>query len=822
MPTRVFFYVPPPLASGVLREAHPYGPTATGFHTDFGLDINPAETPNSPALAVVNGFVRVIPEGTPSGTVALTLQPAPWVVHEMATVVGASVIVFIYRNVDVPTVRARFQTRIEAAGDAEFLTSEPLDLRVDRFLAGEYPVFVHGGDDLGIASTVGGTDSWARLGFEIAYVPGGLGDDLGWPRLASLLATSELRTRRLDPAAFYRAVNTGTSSVSLDPSHAGHALLTVPSRRSILEVRDEYDLPLVGSVEVTSSTSGLTTSVALPAGARGHAVLATAPTAEAEAPTADYTLASPNRVITSLPSGASAEFFVTRTLTAPAHWAVQQIFMDSVNDPANWFVANTPPLPRFTEGNRVTPLIDGIDAFVEMVHAMRTVTAAGHSIRLAGWWLTDSFQLLPGATGTSFRELATAMAAAGADVHALLWDQWGTQNSGEVDHINALPGGHGHAILDNETFKVGSHHQKLLVVDGEAGALAFCGGVDINPDRLDTPEHRAASPFHDVHAKVEGPAVADLNHTFVQRWNAHPTLLAMQLPETPPPFAPSPSTHYVQVSRTFPPSFGYPFVLPGEDIGTLKAVRRAIMRAQRFIYIEDQYMTPYPGSFPFVSAEDSVGILKDLLTTLARPSFEYLVMVMPNITTVPQMRYRRRNFIRSLRDAFPTKVFPFFLARVASGGGTGTSTTAEADVNLGDPLEEAIAGHAGPSGGPGRPNEIYVHTKAWLIDDVYAKIGSANVNRRSMTHDTEIDIHVIDGALTSGARRMARDFRLTLWGELLNLRGRTHWLEDPTHALHFWQQPPTGSLVRPYDENAGVEAIHTDVSWNNFIDPDGR
>jgi phosphatidylserine/phosphatidylglycerophosphate/cardiolipin synthase-like enzyme len=479
-------------------------------------------------------------------------------------------------------------------------------------------------------------------------------------------------------------------------------------------------------------------------------------------------------------------------------------------------------LPRYTENNRITPILDGIPTFSEMVAVMHTITDSSHYLRLAGWWLNDDFALIPGDSTSTFAQLSQTMATAGAQVRALLWDQWGTQNNAEVDHINALPRGNGRAILDNETPNFGSHHQKIMIVNGSGGAVAFCGGVDLNPDRLDDGHHCARSPFHDAHAKVEGPAVGDLNTTFVQRWNAHPSHPPV-LSTAAPPFATNPGSQYVQLTRTFAPRFGYPFA-PAGDLGTLNAMRRAIQRAQRFIYFEDQYATPYPGSYPYVASQDTVGILTDLLAALARPSFEYLIILLPNHTDQPQNRYRRHKFIHPLRDAFPDKVHVFYLSRTCPARGPATgSTTAAADLNLLGPAATPAAASQSSSG-PSHPNEIYVHAKTWIVDDVYVKIGSCNCNRRGFTHDTEVDFHIVDGALQSGARSFARNYRMVLWGEHLNMSGaaRRALLEDPAFALQFWLHPPTGAKISPYDETAELGSGNLDSIWNTFVDPDGR
>ena len=64
-----------------------------------------------------------------------------------------------------------------------------------------------------------------------------------------------------------------------------------------------------------------------------------------------------------------------------------------------------------------------------------------------------------------------------------------------------------------------------------------------------------------------------------------------------------------------------------------------------------------------------------------------------------------------------------------------------------------------------------MHAKVVVVDDVWAMIGSDNLNRRSWTHDSELSIAVLDRAhdtrepadpagLGDDARRFARDLRL--------------------------------------------------------------
>ena len=74
---------------------------------------------------------------------------------------------------------------------------------------------------------------------------------------------------------------------------------------------------------------------------------------------------------------------------------------------------------------------------------------------------------------------------------------------------------------------------------------------------------------------------------------------------------------------------------------------------------------------------------------------------------------------------------------------------------------------------------MYVHAKVCVIDDVWAAIGSDNINRRSWTHDSELSSAVIDerrdhrepaviDRFGHGARRFARELRLELSREHLD------------------------------------------------------
>jgi len=148
---------------------------------------------------------------------------------------------------------------------------------------------------------------------------------------------------------------------------------------------------------------------------------------------------------------------------------------------------------------------------------------------------------------------------------------------------------------------------------------------------------------------------------------------------------------------------------------------------------------------------------------------------------------------------------------------------------------------------------IYVHAKAVVIDDVWAMVGSANLNRRSWTHDSEVACAVLDqdrdprhptdpGGLGDGARVFARQLRLRLWREHLGLGdddGSDAQLLDSVAGFEVWQAtaarlqawhdggnrgPRPPGRIRPHQVELApaLKARWAAVLYRVAIDPDGR
>jgi phosphatidylserine/phosphatidylglycerophosphate/cardiolipin synthase-like enzyme len=323
--------------------------------------------------------------------------------------------------------------------------------------------------------------------------------------------------------------------------------------------------------------------------------------------------------------------------------------------------------------------------------------------------------------------------------------------------------------------------------------------------------------------RIRGPAVADLEHTFRERWNdptpmedrrtpwrtlvsklsrhpSHPAAMPEVSPAPPPAGGLS-----VQVLRTYPAKRPpYPFAPEGER-SIVRAYRNAFRHARSLIYVEDQYLWSSDVADLFVEALERAPSLK-------------LVIVVPRIPdrngpiSGPPHRLAQLELVDRL-DVFGRDRFAIF-----------------------DLENEA-----------GTP--IYVHAKTIVVDDTWAAVGSDNLNLRSWTHDSELSCAILDaehderapadpGGHGDGARRFARDLRITLMTEHLGVEGDQR-LADPVRsfeqmraaadALDAWHEGgergprPPGRL-----RNHRLPAVRSWERWwswplyRSVVDPDGR
>jgi phosphatidylserine/phosphatidylglycerophosphate/cardiolipin synthase-like enzyme len=835
VPDSIAVFLSSVVPAAALHEVQAFGPGTGGFSTGLVLDVR-SSVLDAKLLAAVDGQVWRVPP-TNDQPATLYLKPLAQQLRALSEAVSHGIPVFVYRGLNVDSLEPALRPHLgrDGTGAGE---------RLGSFLRGEIGIMVKAGDELGLPLAEPGPPPAARLTFEVVLVPSGLGasiaspDDapadanVGKPALLAALSTDS-SARRLDPLTFYQRAAESTRHHLLDPQLA-HPLFAATTRRTLLELRNDANQPFVG-LPVRITTDGARgPDVVLDAATKGFMVLDETPAGAASPPTGVYEVLIANHRLAALESASSLDDTSSATLHAPAQWSLQAVNLEGptdASDPAarGWFCDQTVGIPagaqnglaRFTEGNVVTALVDGTEVFDAMERALETCQSDQDTVRLAGWCLHDDVALFrPRTLGDVTRTLASRR----VPIRALIWEGRTVNDNlkphhdatkAAIDRLNALrtpstptaaeqKTGWGVAVAAGGT--VGAHHQKLLLVrgtvDGVHRCVAFCGGVDLDPTRVTDSEHGTGGPdagWHDVHAQIEGPAVAELDETWLARWRAPtggPTVNDPLAGETPLNDGRAYGSHFVQVTRTYARDYGpnQPFA-PNGDLSTLRALMNAVRKARRFIYIEDQYIWPYTGEQDHLyEAGEDIGITRALADAVSRPGFEFLFIVIPNNTPdTTAARYRRARFIAQIRRGLTTndqrRKFAVFWLRNGAG------------------------------------QEIYVHAKTWIIDDVYVKIGSSNCNRRSLTNDSELDIHVVDAATRDGARVFARDLRIKLWAEHLGLRGvEKKRLEDPTLAAEIWRASVGSTRVQAYNSRGDYTdpSQWNDPPWNSVIDPDGR
>lgn len=483
----------------------------------------------------------------------------------------------------------------------------------------------------------------------------------------------------------------------------------------------------------------------------------------------------------------------------------------------NWWAEGDTPV---RDDSRVAYLVDGRSFMLTLcLHFLR----ARKYIYLANWGLTPLMEIVrgqdqrAGPDGSPEQEALVARLRAagleeaditfwssypltmqavlaravnrGVDVRALLWDSLpvpGLSYYKPGEARDQLEQAGVTCILDDSArglmhHPVESLHQKITIVDG---AYAFVGGIDPvieldgNFDHWDTSAHLFASPlrtskdaphpypWHDAHSLIEGPAAGDVEYNFRQRWNdvvQRRSLGTELLLAEHQPVSPLESNIQVQVARTIP-EHTYSFE-PLIVRGVAQLYAKALSNAQHFIHLENQYfwLHDYTGiDVPFV----------DTVNPEMERNINELVAALQRGALVSIFLPDHPNPGRSEADATLQLVYDRAPQAVSEGRIRIFSLGTSATENDGE--------HYRP---------IYVHGKVAIVDDVWVTVGSANLNNRGMSDDTEMNVATLDSEL-------ARNMRILLWSEHLGLASDDDLLQVQRYLGHLPQLPQEAARAR--------------------------
>lgn len=384
--------------------------------------------------------------------------------------------------------------------------------------------------------------------------------------------------------------------------------------------------------------------------------------------------------------------------------------------------------------DRFAYVVDGADY---LKHVKAALLRAQRRIILVGW----DFD-----AGTTFEQGDTTMPGPnqlGAFLYWLLWKRTGLQiyvlksnlrllplfddvwyGITPVSLLNRFSGRRIRFAVDGAHPTGAVHHQKIIVIDD---AVAFCGGIDLTLGRWDTSDHlddnplRASyGPRHEVATALDGAAAAVLGEVARARWRAATgqPLPALDVAHSVWPSGLEAHLRNVEVgiARTLP-------ALPGKDeVREVEALNlAAIEAAEHIIYLENQYLA-------------SRTLVEALIRRLGEADGPDIVIILPR-------RSESRLEVESMDSARATLV--------------GELWAADTHRHLG--IYWPVTEHGTP---------IYVHSKVIVVDDRLLRIGSSNLNNRSMGFDSECDIAI--EADTSNADNTIREVITTVGRQLIS------------------------------------------------------
>lgn len=248
-----------------------------------------------------------------------------------------------------------------------------------------------------------------------------------------------------------------------------------------------------------------------------------------------------------------------------------------------------------------------------------------------------------------------------------------------------------------------SHHQKIVVIDD---CFAVCGGIDMTGDRWDRPAHKdddpdrirpngkPYGPWHDATMAVDGPLAAALGELACDRWERATGKKLGPVrdaePIWPDDLEPDFRDQQFAIARTSADYGEHPEVKEVEAL-----FLDMIASARRFIYAENQYFT-------------SPKIAQAIRKRICGSDPPEIVFVNP---------IRAEGWLEQVAmDAARVR-----LAQVIGREDPGNR------FRIYTPVTE---------GG----DDIYVHAKIMIVDDRILRVGSANLNNRSLGLDSECDL----------------------------------------------------------------------------------
>ncbi|ONM21861.1 phospholipase D8 [Zea mays] len=466
------------------------------------------------------------------------------------------------------------------------------------------------------------------------------------------------------------------------------------------------------------------------------------------------------------------------------------------------------------------------DLYAAIRDARRFVYVAGWSVNTEITLVRDAGRrAVPGAEGDTLGELLKRKADEGVAVLVMPW-----QDNTSVSFL-------GNAGL------MKTHDEETRRYDDENHTLFRDLDTTYSHDFMQNNYKHASlrrggprEPWHDVHCRLKGPVAWDVLANFEQRWRKQaPDDMRGCLLDLSPAAFPDPVSFdgndpwNVQVFRSIDDAsvVGFPSdaaeaaamgLTSGKDVTVDRSIQigyvEAVRRAQRFIYIENQY---FLGGCASWAADRDAGCLNLVPVEIAlkvaakiRCGERFAVYVVTPMWPegVPAGEAVQAILLWNRRTV--EMMYGIVAKAIDDAGLRGQAHPCDY-LNffcLGN-REAPLPGEYSPPETPdedtdywraqvNRRGPIYVHAKLMIVDDEYVMVGSANLNERSLAgnRDSEIAQGSYQPAHLNGpggrARGQVYGFRMSLWHE--HFMGR-HASEDADDGALFLE-PESLECVR--------------------------
>jgi len=388
--------------------------------------------------------------------------------------------------------------------------------------------------------------------------------------------------------------------------------------------------------------------------------------------------------------------------------------------------AKEPPCYPLREGNIAIPYIDGKKAMERIFHA---ILDAQSSVWLTMCYVNIHYKI-PTFNKSIIEIISEVSQKKNMDFRVLAWRSKaiGGDFEGTRKDFKLLKNLNCKAKIRWDSNKFGCHHQKIFIIDDK---IAFVGGINMDETHIDTSAHdrKKPHPTHDLFCEIRGPAVRDVIHNFVQRWNeateknkkygSFPQDVrpddCLYPPEQPP--QDTEGNVNIQVTRTIPDNV-YPSISNGE-YSIRESYLNAVNNAQSYVYLENQY---------FFDKVSHYSIIRALIYAAYRGVKIFVILPgNPDFTRLFSVE-----FLREVKNH--PNIYVYTLA-----------TSYEDNRE-----NKAMYSY----------NDIYVHAKLFIVDDKWYSIGSANISYQSLRTDSEVNVAVWN---PNGAKKLRQD----LWKEHL-------------------------------------------------------